>query len=171
MRKTDGRHRATGTIAVGATGLVLAILGASVSACSPAAAPSSSPASPTTTVMMDQHTHTITTGVNCTNSAAQTTATPTESGDLTTRINAHDDSASVSLAISDETPPSVDGFGISLKVGTTEYQMPYQATQSATQVQATKKGKSYTVTGSGQAVTPGHNDAHRVTFGIHVTCP
>jgi hypothetical protein len=168
MRNTDGRHRAAETIVLGAAGLVVVILG---SACSPAAAPSPSPASSSTTVMLDQHTHAITTGVNCTSSAAQTTATPTESGDLTTRINAHDDAASVSLALSDETPPSVDGFAISLKVGTTEYQLPYQATQSATQVQATKQGKSYTVTGSGQAVTPGQSGTRQVTFGIHVTCP
>lgn len=109
--------------------------------------------------------------VDCTKSPAQPSATPPESGDLTTRINVHDDSASVSLAVSDETPPSIDGFGLSLKVESGEYQVPYQAPQSATQVQATKNGKSYTVTGSGQGVSPNTGDVHQVTFGIHVTCP
>jgi len=93
-----------------------------------------------------------------------------EFGDLTTRIGARDDSASFSLALSDETPPSVDGFAISLKVGTGQYQMPYQPPQSATQVQATKKDSSYTVTGSGQATVPGQTGMRQVAFGIHVTC-
>jgi hypothetical protein len=121
--------------------------------------------------MLDGNKHTMITGVDCNSSAAQPSATPAESGDLTTRISAHDDSASVSLAISDESPPSVDGFGLSLKVGTGQYQVPYQAVQSATQVQATKDGKSYTVTGTAQATTPGQSGTRQVTFGIHVTCP
>ena len=171
MRNPDGR-----TIVPGGARLVLVILGVSLSGCSaegtqPAAAPSSSPASSHTTVMIEQHAHSISAGVDCTSSAAQTTATPAESGDLTTHITAHDDSASVSVAVSDETPPSVDAFAITLKVGSIQYQMPYQPTQSATQVQVTKEGKTYTVTGFGQAVTTGQSDTRQMTFGIHVTCP
>jgi Mycobacterium 19 kDa lipoprotein antigen len=159
----------------GAAGLGAVVLAAGVSACSsksgPASPASSSPASSTTTVMLEQHTHMITGGVDCTSSASQPSATPSESGDLTTRISAHDDSATLSLALSDEIPPSVDAFAISLKTANGQYQMPYQAPQSATQVQATKEGKSFTVTGSGQGVSPNKGDVHRVTFGIHVTCP
>lgn len=155
-------------------GVVALLTVAGVSACSgkstqAAATPSAAVAS--ATVMMDRLSHSITSGVTCASSAAQATTTPTESGDLTTHIDAHDDSASVQLALSDETPPSVDAFGVSLKVGSTVYQMPYQTTQSATQVRATKDGKSYTVTGSGDAVTPGQSGTRQVTFGIHVTCP
>ena len=113
----------------------------------------------------------MTAGVSCTSSAAQPNASPPESGDLTTRISVHDDTASVSLALSDEKPPSVDGFAISLKLDSGEFQLPYQSPQSATQVQATKDGKSYTVTGAGQGVSPNQGDVHQVTFGIHVTCP
>jgi hypothetical protein len=83
----------------------------------------------------------------------------------------HDDSASVSLAVSDEQPPAVDGFAISLKLDTGQYQLPYQGTKSPTQAQATKDGNSYTVTGTGQATTPGQSGLRDVTFGIHVTCP
>ncbi|MGO8771489.1 MAG: lipoprotein LpqH [Mycobacterium sp.] len=155
-----------------AIGIGVVVLGA----CSgkngqPAAAPSSSPVSVSTTVMINGNKHTMIGGVECTSSAAQPNATPPESGDLTTRISVHDDSASVTLALSDETPPSVDGFGVSLKVGSAEYRLPYQAPQSATQVQAAKNGKSYTVTGTGQGVSPKQGDVHQVTFGIHVTCP
>jgi hypothetical protein len=121
--------------------------------------------------MMDGNKHTMITQVTCNNTAAQPSATPSESGDLTTRITAHDDSASISLAISDEKPPSVDGFAISLKTDSGQYQLPYQAPESATQVQANKDGSSYTVTGSGQGASPTQGDVHQVTFGIHVTCP
>lgn len=121
--------------------------------------------------MIDGDRHTIIAGVNCTSSAAQPDATPPESGDLTTHITARDDSSSVTLALSDEKPPSVDSFAISLKVGNSEYQIPYQAPQSANQVQASKEGKSYTVTGTGQATTPGQSGTRQVTFGVHVTCP
>jgi hypothetical protein len=150
--------------------------GAALPACSskggqPSSATSSSPAPSSTTVMVGGNKHTIMTKVDCSATAAQPSATPAESGDLTTRITVHDDSASVSLAISDEKPPSVDGFSLSLKAGSGEYQLPYQAPQSATQVQATKDGKSYTVTGTGQGVSPNQGDVHQVTFGIHVTCP
>jgi hypothetical protein len=170
MRNPDGRRR----IVLGAVGV--AVLVAGLSACStksggPAAPASSSPASSSTTVTVDQHTHAITAGVDCTSSAAHPSATPTESGNQTTRINVNDESALVSLALSDETPPSVDGFAISLKVGTGQYQMPYQSPQSPSQVEASKEGKSYTVTGTGQAVTPGQSGMRQVTFGIHVTCP
>jgi hypothetical protein len=161
-------------VVFGAAGLVVVLM-AALSACSsnsgPASPASSSPASSSTTVMLDRQTHKITAGVDCNSSAAKPSATPSESGDLTTRISTHDDSASLSLAVSDETPPSVDSFAISLKAGSGQYQMPDQAPQSATQVQVTKQGKSYTVTGSGQGVSPGHGDVHWVTFGIHVTCP
>jgi hypothetical protein len=163
-------------IVLGAAGLGVVVLVAGLSACStkgggPASPASSSPAPSSTTVMLDQHTHTITTGVDCNTSAAKPSATPAESGDLTTHITAYDDSASVSLALSDETPPSVDGFAISLKVGNGQYQLPYQSAQSPTQVQATKEGKSYTVTGTGQGTTPGQSGMRQVIFGIHVTCP
>ncbi len=163
-------------IVLAAAGLGVVVLGASLSACSsksgqPSSAPSSSPASVATTVMIEGNKHTLIAGVDCTSSAAQPSATPPESGNLTTRISVHDDSASVSLALSDEKPPSVDGFAISLKVKNGQYQLPYQATNSPTQAQATKQGKSYTVTGTGQATTPGHSGTRQVTFGVHVTCP
>ncbi|CQD17896.1 LppO protein [Mycobacterium europaeum] len=156
-----------------AAGLVLA---AGLSGCSgkgsqQASAPSSSPTPPSTTVMIDGNKHTMTAEVTCTSSAAQPDASPPESGDLTTHISVHDDTASVSLALSDEKPPMVDGFAVSLALSTGQYQLPYQATRSATQVQATKQGKSYTVTGTGQATTPGQSGTRAVTFGIHVTCP
>ena len=104
-----------------AAGLGVVVLVAGLSACStkgggPAPPTSSNPAFSATTVMLDQHTHTIYSAVDCNSSAAKPSATPAESGDLTTRITAYDDSASVSLALSDEIPPSVDGFAISLKV-------------------------------------------------------
>jgi Mycobacterium 19 kDa lipoprotein antigen len=83
----------------------------------------------------------------------------------------HDDAASISLALSDEKPPSVDGFAISLKVDEGQYQLPYQSVQTPTQVQASKEGKSYTVTGAGQGSAPGQSSTRQVTFGIHVTCP
>jgi Mycobacterium 19 kDa lipoprotein antigen len=156
-----------------AAGIVLA---AGLSGCSgkenrPASAPSSSPASVNTTVMIDGNKHTMTARVDCTSSAAQPNASPPESGDLTTRVSVHDDTASVSLALSDEKPPMVDGFAISLTLATGQYLLPYQATKSATQVQATKEGKSYTVTGTGEATTPGQSGTRPVTFGIHITCP
>jgi len=163
-------------IVVGTAVLGVLLLMAGLSACStksrgPASPTSSSPAFSATTVMLDQHTHTIYSKVDCNSSAAKPSATPAESGDLTTRITAFDDSASVSLALSDEIPPSVDGFAISLKVGNDQYQLPYQAVQSPTQVQASKEGKSYTVTGAGQGTIPGKSGVRQVTFGIHVTCP
>jgi hypothetical protein len=156
------------TSCLGAIALVAGLSGCSGKTSQPAAA-ATSPAS--VTVMMDRHTHSITTGITCTSSTPETTTSPTESGDLTTHIVAKDDSASVQLALSDETPPTVDSFGVSLKIGSTLYQIPYQPTVSATQAQATKNGKSYTVTGSGEAVTPGESSTRQVTFGIHVTCP
>ena len=157
--------------------LVLAVvLAASLSACSskgaqPSSAPSSTPAVSSTTIMMDGNKHTMIVGGDCKSTAAQPSATPSESGDLTTHITVHDDSASISLALSDEKPPSVDGFSISLKTGSGQYQVPYQAPETANQVQATKDGKSYTVTGTGQGSSPNQGDVHQVTFGIHVTCP
>ena len=153
------------------------MLAAGLSGCSgkggqPPSTPSSSPVSvSTTTVMIDGNKHTMTARVDCTSSAAQPNASPPESGDLTTRITVRDDTASVSLALSDEKPPMVDGFAVSLTLATGQYQLPYQATRSATQVQATKQGKSYTVTGTGQATTPGQSGTRPVTFGVHVTCP
>ena len=159
-----------------AVGAAVVTLTAGLSGCSsngsrPAATSSSNPVAFSTTVMIDGNKHTMIAGVDCINSAAQPSASPPESGDLTTRINVHDDSASVSLAVSDEKPPTVDGFAISLKIGNDQYQLPYQATKSPTQVQATKDGKSYTVTGTGQATTPGESVMRQVTFGVHVTCP
>jgi hypothetical protein len=178
MTSSECRHRtrAARRIVLAAAGLGVIALGATLPACSskggqPSSATSSSAAPSSTTVMVGGNKHTIMTKVDCTSTAAQPSATPAESGDLTTRISVHDDSASVSLALSDEKPPSVDGFSLSLKAGSGEYQLPYQAPQSATQVQATKDGKSYTVTGTGQGVSPNQGDVHQVTFGIHVTCP
>lgn len=151
-------------------------LGASLPACSgkeshPASPPSSTPALTSTTVMIDGNKHTLIAAVDCSSSAAQPNASPPESGDLTTRISVHDDAASVSLAVSDERPPTVDGFAISLKLPNGQYQLPYQGTNSPTQVQATKDGKGYTITGTGQATTPGQSGVRDVRFGIHVTCP
>lgn len=151
-------------------------LGASLPACSgkeshPASPPSSTPALTSSTVMIDGNKHTLIAAVDCTSSAAQPNASPPESGDLTTRISVHDDAASVSLAVSDERPPTVDGFAISLKLPNGQYQLPYQGTNSPTQVQATKDGKGYTITGTGQATTPGQSGVRDVRFGIHVTCP
>ncbi|BBZ70237.1 lipoprotein LpqH [Mycobacterium paraseoulense] len=158
---------------IAAAGIALA---AGLSGCSgksgqPAGTPSSSPVAVTTTVMVDGNKHTLTAGVDCTSSAAQPNASPPESGDLTTHISVHDDTASVSLALSDEKPPMVDGFAISLTLAGGQYQLPYQATKSATQVQAAKEGKSYTVTGTGDATTPGQSGTRTVTFGVHITCP
>lgn len=160
----------------GTTGLGVLVLMAALSACStksggPPSPTSSSPAFSITTVMLDQHTHTIYNRVECNSSAAKPSATPAESGDLTTRVTVYDDSASVSLALSDEIPPSVDGFAISLKVGDGQYQLPYQSVRSPTQVQASKEGKSYTVTGAGEGTIPRETGMRQVTFGIHVTCP
>lgn len=166
----SGCRRSRSTLA--AVGIGVVVLGAcSGKGGQPAATPSSSPASVTTTVMIDGNKHTMTARVDCSNSAAQPNATPPESGDLTTHISVHDDSASVTLALSDETPPYVDGFAVSLAVGNSRYELPYQAPQTVTQVQATKNGKGYTVTGTGQAATSGQSATRQVTFGIHVTCP
>jgi len=171
-----GMRRSPRQLILAAAGLSVVVLGASLSACStkggqPASAPSSSPASPTTTVMIDGNKHTMIAGVNCTSSAAQPKAMPPESGDLTMRISVHDDSSSVTLALSDEKPPSVDGVAISLTAGTDQYQLPYQPAEPRTQVQTTRDGKGFTVTGTGEAMTPGQSGMHQVTFGIHVTCP
>lgn len=156
-----------------AAGMVLAagLSGCSGKGAQQASSSTSNPVPPSTTVMIDGNKHTMTAGVDCTSSAAQPDASPPESGDLTTHISVHDDTASVSLALSDEKPPMVDGFAISLALSTGQYQLPYQASKSATQVQATKQGKSYTVTGTGQATTPGQSGTRPVTFGVHVTCP
>jgi hypothetical protein len=159
-----------------AAALGVLALGTSLPACSskgshPAAPTSSTPALTSTTVMIDGNKRTIIATVDCTSSAAQPNASPPESGDLTTRISVHDDAASVSLAVSDERPPTVDGFAISLKLDNGQYQLPYQGTDSPTQVQATKDGKGYTITGTGQAATPGQSGVREVRFGIHVTCP
>lgn len=175
MTNTDNR-RCRQYVAHTAAALGVMALGAGLPACSgkgdhPAASPSSGPPLASTTVMIDGNKHTMIAAVDCTRSAAQPNASPPESGDLTTRISVHDDSASVSLAISDEQPPAVDGFAISLKLDNGQYQLPYQGTKSPTQVQATKDGKSYTVTGTGQATTPGQSGLRDATFGIHVTCP
>lgn len=172
MTKPDVRPRRDPHIAgLGTVVLVIGLSGCSSSGGGPGAATTTAPATSSTTVMMDQHSHTITAKVECTTTAAAPHATPPESGDLTTRINVHDDSGSVSLALSDEKPPSVDGFAVSLKVGNGQYQLPYQPTQSANQVLVTKDGKSYTITGSGQGTAPGQSGMRQITFGIHVTCP
>jgi hypothetical protein len=179
MTSLECRHRMRAVrrrLVLAAVGLGVVVMGASLAACSsksgqPSSATSSSAAPSSTTVMVGGNKHTIMTKVDCTSAEAQPSATPAESGDLTTRISVHDDSASVSLALSDEKPPSVDGFGLSLKTESGQYQVPYQAPQSATQVQVTKDGKNYTVTGTGQGVSPNRGDVQQVTFGIHVTCP
>jgi hypothetical protein len=153
MTNPDRRHRlraARRRLVLAAAGLGAVVLAAGLSACSH----KSGQSAPTSSTP-----------------AAQPSATPSESGDLTTRIAVHDDSASITLALSDEKPPSVDSFAISLKTGSGQYQLPYQAPESASQVLATKDGTSYTVTGSGQGTSPTQGDVHQVTFGIHVTCP
>ncbi|OBH52848.1 lipoprotein LpqH [Mycobacterium sp. E2479] len=175
MTNADNR-RSQRSVVRAAAALGLAALAAGLPACSGkedhrATATSSGPPLASTTVMIDGNRHTIIAAVDCTRSAAQPSASPPESGDLTTRISVHDDAASVSLAISDEQPPSVDGFAISLKLDDGRYQLPYPGTKSPTQVQATKVGKGYTVTGTGQATVPGQSGLRDVTFGIHVTCP
>lgn len=158
-------------------GIGVALVAASLPACSSGggrqtATPGTStvPVSPTT-VMVGGTTQTMMSPVNCTTTAAERDATPPEAGDLTIRIAVHDDASSVRLTLSDLNPPTVDGFAISLKVGDGRYQFPYQAPQSPIQVQATKDGKSYTVTGTGEATTPDQSGTRQVTFGIHVTCP
>lgn len=171
MTSPDSRRARRRMVLAAAGSLVVFVAACSGNGGRQASTPSSSPAPATTTVMIGGNKHTMIAGVSCTSSAAQPSATPAESGDLTTRVEVHDDSASVSLALSDEKPPNVDAFAISLKVDSGEYQLPYQAPQSATQVQATKDGKSFTVTGTGQGVSPTQGDVHSVTFGIHVTCP
>ena len=179
MTNPECRHRmpaARRRLVLAAVVLGVVVLGAGLPACSsksgqPASATSSSAAPSSTTVMVGGNKHTMIAQVECKSTAAQPGATPSESGDLTTRIAVHDDSASITLAVSDEKPPSVDGFGLSLKTESGQYQVPFQAPQSATQVQAAKDGKSYTVTGTGQGVSPNQGDVHQVTFGIHVTCP
>jgi len=170
----DPPHGVRKGLAAVALGVV--VLGGTVPACSnksgaPSSSASSSPAAAAgVTVMVEGHSHAFTTGIECRTSPAQTSATPAESGTQTTRIEAHDDSASVSLSISDLTPPDVNSFAISLKAGGTNYQMPYQPVQSATQVQATRDGKKYTIAGTGQGET-GPNTMRQLPFGIHVTCP
>lgn len=170
---TDPRH--TVRIAVGATALGVSALGATLPACFAHSGPGSPPSAPSApaaaTVMVEGHTHTISGVVECRTSPAVRTATPSESGTQTTRVNAHDDSASVTLSLSDSTPPDVNGFGISLKIGSVDYQMPYQPVQSPTQVEATRQGKSYTLTGTGHAVIPGQTGMRELPFGVHVTCP
>ncbi|OBA70090.1 hypothetical protein A5641_14150 [Mycobacterium sp. 1554424.7] len=168
---SSARRLVLAAAALGVVALAAAVPACSSKSAQPSSATSTSAAPASTTVMVGGNKHTIMTQVECKATAAQPSATPAESGDLTTRITVHDDSASVSLAISDEKPPSVDAFSLSLKAGSGEYQLPYQAPQSATQVQATKDGKSYTVTGTGQGTSPNQGDVHQVTFGIHVTCP
>jgi hypothetical protein len=121
--------------------------------------------------MLEGHSHTISGGVECRTSPAQTTATPAESGTQTTRITAHDDSASVNVSISDLSPPDVNGFSLSLKAEGASYVMPYQPVQSATQLEATRNGKSFTVTGTGQAETGGQGGTRQLPFGLHMTCP
>ncbi len=150
---TDPRH--TVRIAVGATALGVSALGATLPACSAHSGPGSPPVRRQLRGRDRHgrgHTHTISGVVECRTSPAVRTATPSESGTQTTRVNAHDDSASVTLSLSDSTPPDVNGFGISLKIGSVDYQMPYQPVQSPTQVEATRQGKSYTLTGTGHAV-------------------
>lgn len=136
-----------------------------------ASSPSSSAAASGATVMVEGHSHMISGGVECKTTPAQTNATPAESGTQTTRITAKDSLASVSLSVSDLTPPDVNGFAISLISEGTRYQMPYQPVESATQVEASRQGKKYTVTGTGQAETTGQNTMRQLPFGIHITCP
>ncbi|WP_163745641.1 lipoprotein LpqH [Mycobacterium lacus] len=151
------------------------LVGTIAQACStkggePASAPSSSPTPTNATVMVDGHSHTISGEVDCRTTPTQPSATPAESGSQTTRISAHDDTASVSLSLSDATPPGVNGFAISLNAASATYQMPYQAVQSPNQVQASRQGNSYTVTGTGKALAPGQGGMRDLPFEIDVTC-
>jgi Mycobacterium 19 kDa lipoprotein antigen len=156
---------------LGAAALLLA--GTVAAACSskdgaPASAPSSTTVATNTTVLVDGHGHTISGKVDCSTSPRQTSATPPESGNKTTRISAQDDSAYVSLSMSDADPPGVNGFSISLTAANANYQLPYQSVQSPEQV--TKAGKNYTVTGVGKALAPGQGGMRDLQFEVDVTC-
>ncbi|MGB9304821.1 MAG: lipoprotein LpqH [Mycobacterium sp.] len=158
---------------LGAAALLL--VGTIAAACStkngePASAPSSTPVATNTTVMVDGHSHTISGKVDCSTLPRQTSATPPESGNKTTRISAQDDSAYVSLSMSDANPPGVNGFSISLTAANANYQLPYQSVQSPEQVHATKAGKTYTVTGVGKALAPGQGGMRDLQFEVDVTC-
>ncbi len=88
------------------------------------------------------------------------------------RISAHDDSAAFNVALSNDTPPRLDGFALSLTVDNGAYEMPYQSTLSSNQITVAKQGNSYTVKGTGASVSrvpPGQSA--NPTFEIDVTCP
>lgn len=160
-----------------ATGVLLAASATACSSSDTATHPTSASTTPSTrptaqaTLMIGGHSHTITSGVSCVTSTSQLEATPPESGNETTRIHAQDGSASVMVSVSDESPPSVNSFSLSLKSGGGRYQMDEQPVQTATQVQATRQDKSFTVSGIGQATEPGQEEPHAAQFGIHVICP
>ncbi|QUR68096.1 lipoprotein LpqH [Mycobacterium spongiae] len=170
---TNPRHGERTAIGVAVLGVL--VLAAATPACSrqaePAATESPSEAPVSATIMMDGHTHTISGAVECRTRRAQPTATPVEYGNQTTEVSAQDDSASLSFSFSDATPPDVNGFAVSLKVDGGSYEMPYQPVRSPTQLEASRQGKSYTVTGTGQALAPGQSVARELPFGVHVTCP
>jgi hypothetical protein len=153
----------------------IVVVGMIAPACSskngePASAATSTPVVTNTTVMVDGHSHTISGKVDCSTSPIQPSATPPESGNKTTRVSAHDDTATVSLSMSDANPPGVNGFSISLNAATANYQLPYQSVQSPDQVHATKDGKSYAVTGVGKALAPGQGGMRDLQFEVNVTC-
>jgi hypothetical protein len=156
-------------------GAAALVVGTIAPACStktgePAASSSSTPVATNTTVMVDGHSHTISAKVDCSTSPRQTSATPAEAGSNTTRISAQDDSAYVSLSLSDANPPGVNGFSLSLNAANGSYQLPFQSVQSPDQVRATKDGKNYTVTGIGKALAPGQGGMRDLQFEVDVTC-
>jgi hypothetical protein len=168
----------------GAAVLAVVVLVASLSACSkksdePTSHPGSSSGPASTTdglsqvasadVMVDGHTHTISGAIDCSTSASNPSATPTQAGTETTSISAQDDSAWINLSLSNATPPSVDGFSLSLTVENGEYSIPFQKPQKP--VEATKQGKSYAVKGTGSGWSTPGRVGRALPFEIHVTCP
>ncbi len=157
-------------VVLGAHALVVVTLLVPLSACGKNNAAPPGPTSASVTV--DGHTHNISGAVECTNSSANPRATPPETGSGTTRISAHDDSAGFNLALSNDSPPRLDGFALSLTVDNGEYEMPYQSALSSNQITVTRQGNTYLVKGTGASVTrvpPGRST--NPTFEIDVACP
>ncbi len=169
---TDAEHRSPNRrmVLLGAHALVVVTLLAPLSACTKNNAAQPNPTSASVTV--NGSTHKISGAVECTNSSANPHATPAETGSGTTRVSAHDDSGRFNLALSNDTPPRLDGFALSLTVDNGEYEMPYQSALSSNQITVTRQGNTYTVKGTGASVTrvpPGQSA--NPTFEIDVACP
>ncbi|QNI07613.1 lipoprotein LpqH [Mycobacterium kubicae] len=150
------------TTALSAAALVLGL-----SACSGHAV--SKPAAADITI--EGHKHTITSGIECETESANPNATPPQSGSRTTHITASDGAAEELLSLSDTTPLGVNGFSVTVTVDADVYRIPYQPLESSSKVQATKAGKSYTVTGSGKGSEPNVTGMRDLHFEVRVTCP